>query len=74
MYGQTQVDRLLAMAHHYGIGVLLDIHAVVGSQNGFDNSGKTEALEWTTFSSTKVRKRHNSHGLYIYIYIIYTYQ
>lgn len=26
--------------HRYGLRVLLDIHAVAGSQNGFDNSGQ----------------------------------
>ena len=29
-----------------GIKVLLDVHAVKGSQNGFDNSGKQTRLAW----------------------------
>ena len=34
------VDLLLDWAHSYGLSVLIDIHGVKGSQNGFDNSGK----------------------------------
>ena len=33
------VDRALAWAHKHGIAVLLDLHTVPGSQNGFDNGG-----------------------------------
>jgi hypothetical protein len=49
-----QVERLFALCRRYNLKVLLDIHAVQGSQNGFDNSGRTMNLEWTTFSSNKV--------------------
>ena len=31
----------------YGIKVLLDVHAMKDSQNGFDNSGKTSEMRWT---------------------------
>ena len=30
----------------YGIKVLIDIHALRDSQNGFDNSGKASDIEW----------------------------
>jgi len=30
----------------YNISVLLDVHAVKDSQNGFDNSGRTRNVEW----------------------------
>lgn len=35
----SHLDRGLNLAHKYGIKVLLDLHGVPGSQNGFDNSG-----------------------------------
>lgn len=34
------------MAADYKIGVLLDVHAVKDSQNGFDNSGLANRTEW----------------------------
>ena len=46
-----ELDRGLALAHKYKLGVLLDIHAVKGSQNGFDNGGKVEDLAWTSVSA-----------------------
>eukprot|EP00562_Extubocellulus_spinifer_P002546 CAMPEP_0178485420 /NCGR_PEP_ID=MMETSP0696-20121128/8264_1 /TAXON_ID=265572 /ORGANISM="Extubocellulus spinifer, Strain CCMP396" /LENGTH=695 /DNA_ID=CAMNT_0020113015 /DNA_START=195 /DNA_END=2281 /DNA_ORIENTATION=+ len=42
------VEDLLDWAHEYGLTVLIDIHAMKGSQNGFDNSGKTLGFEWTS--------------------------
>eukprot|EP00903_Cladosiphon_okamuranus_P005957 g5882.t2 len=49
-----EVDRLLDLSRRYGLRVLLDIHAVAGSQNGFDNSGQAMDIEWTTYSSNAV--------------------
>jgi glucan 1,3-beta-glucosidase len=49
-----QMERLFYLCRRYNLKVLVDIHAVRGSQNGFDNSGQTMNVEWTTFSSTKV--------------------
>jgi len=40
------VEWLLDTADKYGIKVLLDVHAVKGSQNGFDNSGLANQTEW----------------------------
>ena len=42
------VDKILDWANEYGLSVLLDIHALKDSQNGFDNSGQTMGMRWTT--------------------------
>jgi len=42
------VDRLLEWCEEYGISVLLDVHGVKDSQNGFDNSGKAMDVQWTS--------------------------
>jgi len=42
------VDQLLDWAYAYGLTVLLDIHTMKDSQNGFDNSGQTMGFKWTT--------------------------
>eukprot|EP00904_Undaria_pinnatifida_P005193 jgi/Undpi1/1803/HiC_scaffold_12.g05190.m1 len=49
-----EVDRLFDLCRRYGMRVLLDIHAIVGSQNGFDNSGQAMDVEWTTYSGNAV--------------------
>jgi glucan 1,3-beta-glucosidase len=46
------VDKLLDWAHSYGLTVLIDVHTMKGSQNGFDNSGKTEGFQWTSVLNT----------------------
>jgi aryl-phospho-beta-D-glucosidase BglC (GH1 family) len=38
--GIEQLDRVLDLAAKYRLQVLLDLHGGVGSQNGFDNSGR----------------------------------
>ena len=43
-----RVDQLLDWAYSYGMTVLLDIHAMKDSQNGFDNSGQSMGFAWTT--------------------------
>ena len=47
------VDKLLDWAEKYGLSVLLDIHGVKGSQNGFDNSGQMMGFEWTSVLNTE---------------------
>jgi len=47
------VDYLLDWAHSRGISVLIDIHGVKGSQNGFDNSGQCQGMEWTSQLNTE---------------------
>mmetsp|Transcript_49478 Transcript_49478/g.120105 ORF Transcript_49478/g.120105 Transcript_49478/m.120105 type:complete len:759 (-) Transcript_49478:186-2462(-) len=42
------VDRVLDWAWSNGLTVLLDIHALKDSQNGFDNSGQARGFQWTT--------------------------
>jgi glucan 1,3-beta-glucosidase len=42
------VDDFLDWAHNASLSVLLDIHTMKGSQNGFDNSGKTMGFQWTS--------------------------
>ena len=40
------VQWMLDTCAKYNIGVLMDVHAVRDSQNGFDNSGRTRNVEW----------------------------
>lgn len=47
------MERLLDWAYARGISVLLDIHALKDSQNGFDNSGQSMGLEWTSALNTE---------------------
>lgn len=46
------VDRLLSWCEKYGLKVLFDVHAMIGSQNGFDNSGKAMDMRWTSKINT----------------------
>lgn len=43
---KEKIDWMFDVCHKNGIKILLDVHAVMGSQNGFDNSGRTNKLEW----------------------------
>ena len=47
------VDQLLDWAYASGLTVLFDIHAMKGSQNGFDNSGQAMGFQWTTKLNTE---------------------
>lgn len=40
------LDQAFSWAERYGIAVLVDIHTVPGSQNGFDNGGLTGVVSW----------------------------
>lgn len=40
------VDRAFDWAEKYGIRILLDLHTVPGSQNGYDNGGITGVCKW----------------------------
>lgn len=42
------VERILDWAYASGLTVLIDIHALKDSQNGFDNSGQAMGFRWTT--------------------------
>jgi glucan 1,3-beta-glucosidase len=48
-----ELDRVADLAYQYGIDILIDMHGLIGSQNGFDNSGKTTAVHWTSIASTQ---------------------
>ena len=43
---KEEIDWFLKTCDKYGIKVLLDVHAVRGSQNGFDNSGVAHKTVW----------------------------
>lgn len=45
-------------AHKYGIKVLMDLHAIKDSQNGYDNSGQVMVIDW----SDKNHFTRNSQG------------
>ncbi|TDH70339.1 hypothetical protein CCR75_002902 [Bremia lactucae] len=47
------LDRVADLANKYKIDLLLDIHGLVGSQNGFDNSGMASSVKWTSIASTR---------------------
>lgn len=55
-----ELDRVLKLLKKHGIKALIDIHAMIGSQNGFDNSGDTGVYEWISTKSTggAARYRH----------------
>ncbi len=40
------VDRAFRLARNHGLKVLLDLHGVPGSQNGWDHSGRKGAVGW----------------------------
>lgn len=40
------VDRLFAWAEKYDVQILVDLHTVPGSQNGYDNGGITGVCKW----------------------------
>jgi len=56
---KEKIDWLLDMGDKYGIKVLLDVHAVKGSQNGYDNSGIANRTEWLD----ETHFEHWSHAL-----------
>lgn len=51
--GLEYIDQLLDWAHTYGLSVLIDVHTMKDSQNGFDNSGQTMGFEWTSSLTTE---------------------
>ncbi len=46
--GAETLDWAFRTAKAHGLGVLLDLHGVPGSQNGMDHSGRQGALGWHT--------------------------
>merc|ERR1719408_225321 len=47
------LDDVIEMCGKYNISVLLDIHGMRGSQNGYDNSGQAQDIIWDTSQSPK---------------------
>lgn len=46
--GLDVLDRAMQWAEELGLAVLLDLHAAPGCQNGFDNGGIKDVVEWHT--------------------------
>ena len=44
---EEKISWMFDMCAKYNIQVLLDVHGAKDSQNGFDNSGKTQKVEWS---------------------------
>jgi glucan 1,3-beta-glucosidase len=42
-----KIDWFYDMCAKYNIKVLMDVHAMKDSQNGYDNSGKTSNVVWS---------------------------
>lgn len=41
-----EVDRAIELCGKYGMTVLIDVHAMKDSQNGLDNSGVADQIQW----------------------------
>lgn len=41
-----ELDKAFSWAEKYGLQVLIDLHTVPGSQNGFDNGGLSGVVKW----------------------------
>jgi aryl-phospho-beta-D-glucosidase BglC (GH1 family) len=48
--GIEELDRVIHLCKKYNLNVLLDVHALKGSQNSFDNSGRA-VIEWNSATS-----------------------
>ena len=69
-----ELDRAFNWAERYGLKILIDLHTVPGSQNGFDNGGwsgvntwsqSPEKVEWTLELLEKLARRYgNRPGLF----------
>ena len=42
-----ELDKAFAWAGKYGLSILIDLHTVPGSQNGFDNGGISGVCKWS---------------------------
>lgn len=58
-----RIQWLLDTALKVGLKVLLDIHALKGSQNGSDNSGQTSDVVWTSDNTFNHWSHNNSHWM-----------
>ena len=53
----TWIDRAFDWAEKYGLKILLDLHTVPYSQNGYDNGGLTGVCHWIRKARRAVRHR-----------------
>ena len=53
-----KIEWFYQMAHKYNIKVLMDLHAIKDSQNGYDNSGRATQIVWTD----NTHYHHDGHG------------
>lgn len=59
-----ELDHAFAWAAKYGLQILIDLHTVPGSQNGFDNGGLSGVVKWAQqpesveFTLQVLGKRH----------------
>ena len=62
------VDKAFEWAEKYGLQILLDLHTVPGSQNGYDNGGLTGVCKWcknpqeTEFALTVLERLAERYG------------
>lgn len=65
-----ELDKAFAWAKRYGLKILIDLHTVPGSQNGFDNGGicgvckwaqDSEGVEFTLQVLEKLAERYGQH-------------
>ena len=72
------LGKAIEWAGYNGIKVLIDLHGAPGSQNGFDNSGRKGAIDWTqgdTIDQThtalnKIRNDHASNPAVVAIELV----
>ena len=55
--GVEVLDRAFDWAEEFGLCVILDLHAAPGCQNGFDNGGIMDVVEWHT------KEEHLAHSV-----------
>ncbi|KAJ1664909.1 hypothetical protein EV178_003693 [Coemansia sp. RSA 1646] len=59
--------RLVYWANKYGLRVIPDMHTAPGSQNGFDNSGSTGGINWTSDPQNVAQSKHALQNMLRYI-------
>ncbi|WVQ74966.1 hypothetical protein IAR50_004574 [Cryptococcus sp. DSM 104548] len=52
------LDKAIGWAGNHGLKVLIDLHGVPGSQNGYDNSGHRGDADWATDSNNVERAKN----------------
>jgi aryl-phospho-beta-D-glucosidase BglC (GH1 family) len=57
-----ELERVLDLCVKYNVTVLLDVHAVRGSQNGLDNSGDSGHVRWFRGEREKEKETDKQSG------------